>query len=70
MTNEWLQGYLAALNNVIEAIEKMDKETSDGEADTRHGYFNVKMYVRQVKKNYKDLVEELNAKSENKKTSS
>jgi hypothetical protein len=68
MTNEWLQGYLAALKNIQDAIQKLYNESPDYTGDSRNGYFNTIEYIKEVRTNYKKLVEELNAKSENKKT--
>ncbi len=70
MTNEWLQGYLAALKNIEDATKQFVKDSEDYRRDDISGYKDVLFYIRTVKENYKKLVEELNAKSENKKTSS
>jgi hypothetical protein len=67
MTNEWLQGYLAGLKNISEAIEVFQKDKIWDE-EVQIGFKIVRDYINQTKENYKELVKELNAKSENKKT--
>jgi hypothetical protein len=61
MTNEWLQGYLAALKNIELLTVNFSKDTDDG--DAIDAYANVLHTIEEVRTNYKKLVEELNEKS-------
>lgn len=61
MTNEWLQGYLAALSNIRLACELHCTPWISEEKT--EAYSAMIKYIDQVKENYKQLVKDLNEKS-------
>ena len=61
MTNEWLQGYLAALNNVTAFCDT--RMYMPENSQTQHTYAEILTFITQVKENYKQLVKDLNEKS-------
>jgi hypothetical protein len=60
MTNEWLQGYLAALKNVSAfcSTHKLGQNYYAAQA-----LREVDAFIEQVENNYRELVKELNEKS-------
>jgi type III secretory pathway component EscV len=65
MTNEWLQGYLAALKN-IDAFCNTHKLGQN--YDSARALHEVRVFIEQVENNYRQLVKELNDGSKSKKT--
>jgi hypothetical protein len=63
MTNEWLQGYIAALKN-IRAFCHTSSNNAGFCSEEQKGYNAVLAFTKQVEDNYRELVEELNGKSE------
>lgn len=58
MTNEWIQGYIAALDNVMAFSNTLLLISTDiREKDTIQKY---SQFIYEVKENYKNLVKELN----------
>lgn len=68
MNNDYLKGYINALDHVLEATQKMYDIEQDYVHDSREGYFNVMGYIKEVRSNYKKLVKELNDGTKGKKT--
>ena len=67
MNNDWLKGYIQALENVDSAVTNMMNQRvkiNPNDFDTLHNYDEVRKYITQIKNNYKQLVKELNAKEE------
>lgn len=60
MTNEWLQGYIAALKNLEAFCETTKLEKN---YDQQRALEYVVIFIHQVRENYKQLVEDLNEKS-------
>lgn len=60
MTNEWLQGYIAALNNITAYCETTKQMKT---FDEQICFNEVNLFIKQVKENYKELVKDLNEKS-------
>ncbi len=54
VNNDYLKGYINALNNIIEFLNISIEETNDYASDMNDGYFNTKLYIQEVKKNYKN----------------
>ena len=64
--NDYLKGYIAALNNINEyCVKSKNIEFQDDEV--KFGYDDVQEYIKQVKENYKQLVKDLN-ENQSKKT--
>lgn len=66
-TPDYIKGYIAALNNISYFLENSMKETDEYVGDENSGYVATKIYIEQVKENYKQLVKELN-EAQSKKT--
>lgn len=70
ITNDYIKGYIAALDHINDFLVNSLKETDDYVGiDERSGYFTAKNYIKEVKENYKQLVKELN-EAQSKKTRS
>lgn len=68
MNNDYLEGYVNALDNILQAIERMYDIEEDHTRDARDGYFDVMGYIKEVRSNYKRLVKDLNNETKSKKT--
>ncbi len=65
MTNEWLQGYIAGLDNIMAFSNTLIITATDiREKETINKY---SQFIYEVKENYKKLVKELN-ETQSKKT--
>lgn len=58
--DNYLQGYISALNNINSAINNLAENTTDYNRTVLDGYNDVQNYIKTVKNNYKQLVKELN----------
>lgn len=80
ITNEWLRGYIDALENIsaamntfVDETDKASKEllmTQEEAIHVKAAYKSVQDYIKDVKKNYKQIVKEMNDASKSKKASS
>lgn len=62
ITQDFINGYVSALNNILSALETMYKKEPDYQHDTKEGFYRSIEYVKEVKDNYKKLVKDLNKK--------
>jgi hypothetical protein len=60
ITNDYIKGYVIALETLDSTLDEWIKVTLDYERDAISGYQDVKNYIKQQKENYKTLVKELN----------
>lgn len=67
LNNDYLKGYIAALNNISKFLEDSYKNTPEYHGSNQDGFFITQEYIKQVKENYKQLVKDLN-ESQSKKT--
>lgn len=73
MINDYINGYVAALNSLDITLDEYINEVNhlyyseDNEYYATIGYNNIKNYIKQQKENYKQLVKELN-EAQSKKT--
>jgi hypothetical protein len=70
ITNDFLQGYIQALDNIDSALINfinVAKSTNPRNKCPINSYENVRTYIEQIKINYKKLVKELN-ETQSKKT--
>lgn len=63
MTNDYLQGYLAALKNIQQLTEGLYDEAYSLDMSATTAYQHVLDTIDEVRENYKKLVEKLNEKS-------
>lgn len=62
ITNDFLKGYVQALDNVDEFLNTSIKEKKNSNMDSHLSLISVKTYIKQVRENYKTLVKDLNKK--------
>jgi hypothetical protein len=67
VTNDFIEGYVMALDSLDSTLDEWIKVTNDYERDAISGYDDVKHYIKEQKKFYKKLVKELN-EAQSKKT--
>ena len=66
ITNDYIKGYVAALDNINEFCNALTKDKYDTFMNT--DLRSVQNYIKEVRENYKKLVKELN-ETQSKKTS-
>lgn len=68
MTNDWVQGHLAAINDIKKTIDQLVKEAPDhaGHYSPKDALIEVQNYLADKKKSLKELVEKLNKQAEKK----